>query len=68
MIHYLSRPEVAERIGVKTDTLNRYKLPEPDAQIGARQVGWLPATIDAWNDARPGRRGPAPTTKEGTPA
>lgn len=56
MIRYLSRPEVAERIGVKPDTLNRYTLPEPDAQIGARQLGWLPATIDAWNDARPGRR------------
>jgi predicted DNA-binding transcriptional regulator AlpA len=52
---YLSRPEVAERIGVKPDTLNRYRLPEPDAQIGARQVGWLPATIDAWNASRPSR-------------
>ena len=47
MIRYLSRPEVAERIGVKPDTLNRYKLPDPDAQTGARQLGWLPATIDA---------------------
>ena len=54
-VRYLSRPEVAERIGVKKDTLNRYKLPLPDAQIGARQVGWLPATIDAWNAARPSR-------------
>ena len=54
---YLSRPEVAERIGVKKDTLNRYKLPEPDAQIGARQVGWLPETIDKWNAARPGSPG-----------
>lgn len=53
---YLSRPEVAARIGVKKDTLNRYKLPEPDAQIGARQVGWLPETIDAWNAARPKNR------------
>ena len=58
MKRYLSRPEVAERIGVKPDTLNRYKLPEPDAQIGARQLGWLPETIDAWNASRPGRRGP----------
>ena len=66
MIRYLSRPEVAERIGVKPDTLNRYKLPEADAQIGARQLGWLPSTIDAWNAARPGRRGPAQPTKEGT--
>jgi predicted DNA-binding transcriptional regulator AlpA len=50
---YLSRPEVAARIGVATDTLNRYKLPAPDAQIGVRQVGWLPETIDAWHAARP---------------
>lgn len=57
MIRYLSRPEVAERIGVKPDTLNRYKLPDPDAQIGARQLGWLPATIDAWNASRPGKPG-----------
>lgn len=55
---YLSRPEVAERIGVKPDTLNRYNLPTPDAQIGARQVGWLPATIDAWNASRPSRTRP----------
>jgi predicted DNA-binding transcriptional regulator AlpA len=52
MKRYLSRPEVAERIGVKKDTLNRYKLPKPDAQIGTRQVGWLPSTIDAWNASR----------------
>jgi predicted DNA-binding transcriptional regulator AlpA len=51
---YLSRPEVAERIGVLPDTLNKYKLPEPDALIG-RLKGWLPETIDAWNDARPSK-------------
>lgn len=51
---YLSRSELAERIGVKPDTLGRYKLPEPDAMIGAVR-GWLPETIDAWNEARPGR-------------
>lgn len=52
---YLSRPEVAARIGVQPDTLNRYKLPPPDAQIGVRLIGWLPETIDEWNEARPGR-------------
>lgn len=52
-IHYLSRSEVAERIGVKPSTLNRYRLPEPDAFVG-RARGWLPETIDAWNAARPG--------------
>jgi predicted DNA-binding transcriptional regulator AlpA len=57
MKRYLSRPEVAARIGVKKDTLNRYKLPPPDAQIGVRQVGWLPATIDAWHASRRPRVG-----------
>lgn len=57
-IRYLSRPEVAARIGVQPDTLNRYKLPAPDAQIGARLVGWKPKTIDDWNAARPSKRDP----------
>lgn len=48
---YLSRAEVAERIGVKPDTLGRYRLPEPDAMIGTVR-GWLPATIDAWHATR----------------
>jgi len=58
-VRYLSRPEVAARIGVKPDTLNRYKLPPHDAQIGARLVGWLPETIDAWNARRPSKRAPS---------
>ena len=48
---YLSRSEVAARIGVKPDTLGRYKLPEPDAMIGSVR-GWLPATIDKWHAGR----------------
>lgn len=52
MKKYLSRAEVAERIGVKPDTLGRYRLPEPDAMIGTVR-GWLPATIDAWHSGRP---------------
>lgn len=64
---YLSRPEVAARIGVQPDTLNRYKLPVPDAQIGSRLVGWLPETIDEWDANRPRtRRVPRPTLTEGT--
>lgn len=54
---YLSRTELAERIGVKVATLSRYKLPEPDVIIGASgrgTMGWLPETVDAWNAARPG--------------
>ncbi|VBA56014.1 hypothetical protein LAUMK142_05347 [Mycobacterium pseudokansasii] len=54
-VRYLSRAEVAERIGVKPDTLGRYNLPEPDAVIGTVR-GWLPRTIDRWNRARPSRR------------
>lgn len=53
MIAYLSRKEVAERIGVQQSTLSRYALPEPDAMIGATR-GWLPETIDVWNAGRPG--------------
>ncbi|GAA1671157.1 hypothetical protein MMUR_47760 [Mycolicibacterium murale] len=53
-IRYLSRTELAERIGVKPDTLGRYKLPEPDAVIGTTR-GWLPDTVDEWNASRPGR-------------
>lgn len=51
---YLSRADVAERLGVKPDTLSRYKLPAPDAMIGTTR-GWLAETIDEWNAARPGR-------------
>ena len=54
MTVYLSTSEFAARIGVKPDTLNRYKLPEPDAMIG-RTRGWLPETVDAWNASRPGK-------------
>lgn len=54
MITYLSRAELAERIGVKPDTLSRYKLPEPDAMIGDVR-GWTVETVDAWNAARPGK-------------
>jgi hypothetical protein len=54
VIRYLNREAVAHRIGVKPDTLSRYKLPPPDAMIGTVR-GWLPETIDEWNAARPGR-------------
>lgn len=56
---FLALPEVAERLGLAVGTLNRYRtegrLPPPDAQIGTRQVGWKPATIDKWSANRPGR-------------
>lgn len=53
-IQYLSVSEVAARIGVTAGTLSRYRLPAPDAMIGTVR-GWTPATIDAWQAARPGR-------------
>lgn len=54
MIRYLSRTQVANRIGVRAATLSRYKLPPPDATIGTAR-GWLPETIDHWQQQRPGR-------------
>jgi predicted DNA-binding transcriptional regulator AlpA len=51
---FLSRKEVAERLGVSSGAFSRVPLPEPDAIIGGVR-GWLPATIDAWNESRPGR-------------
>ena len=54
MNHYLSRAEFAERIGVKPDTMSRYKLPEPDVTIGNTR-GWSVETVDAWNAERPGK-------------
>lgn len=54
MLTFLSRSEVAQRLGVKTDSINGYDLPEPDAKIGNHR-GWLPATIDAFKQSRPGR-------------
>lgn len=62
-IRYMTSTEVAAHIGVKPSTLNRYKLPEPDAMIGNVR-GWRRETVDAWNAARPGRgrwRATAPT-------
>ncbi|MGR6579248.1 helix-turn-helix domain-containing protein [Rhodococcus qingshengii] len=64
-IVYLSREQVAERIGVHSGALSRYKLPPPDAVIGHLNEdgsvprgsfrGWLPKSIDEWNANRPGR-------------
>jgi predicted DNA-binding transcriptional regulator AlpA len=53
-MNYLSRTEIAQRIGVKPGALSRYKLPPPDATIGYVR-GWLPASIDQWQAQRPGQ-------------
>ena len=52
---YLSRPQVAARLGLARGTLNRYRLPPPDAMVGTLP-GWLPATIDRWDSQRPSKR------------
>lgn len=63
---YLNLTEFAERIDIARDTLAKYRLPPHDAMIGDRR-GWLPSTIDEWNDARPGRGnwGPSANTATG---
>jgi len=54
MKRYLSRAELAARIGVKPDSLGHYKLPTPDAMIGTIR-GWTVATVDRWHEGRPGK-------------
>lgn len=55
MIIYLSRGEIADRLGLTLDTIKGYDkkrmLPEPDAMVGRNQ-GWLPQTIDEWQALR----------------
>lgn len=51
---FLSRKEFAERVGVLPDSLNRYTLPPADVTLNG-SLGWRPETVDAWNEARPGR-------------
>ncbi|WP_433657827.1 helix-turn-helix domain-containing protein [Nocardia sp. CA-128927] len=67
---YLSRAQFAERIGVDSATLSKYKIPAPDVLVGpvnddgtvprGTTRGWLPETIDAWHAARPGHGGRPP--------
>lgn len=52
---FLSKTEVAERLGMKSvRSLNKVKLPPHDARIG-NTLGWKPITIDVWHAERPGR-------------
>lgn len=54
MIRYLSTTDIAARLGVTRAAVSKYRLPEPDATIGTVR-GWLPTTIDQWEQARPGQ-------------
>lgn len=73
---YLDIAGIAERIGIKPDSVQTYHkravrgrrdgdvkpwdLPEPDARFGGRPV-WLVATVEAWEAARPGTNTEAAT-------
>lgn len=74
MADYLDIAAVARLAGVSPSTIRSYRaldgreerahlprlMPEPDITLG-QSPGWLPATIDAWLAARPGRgTGPKP--------
>jgi predicted DNA-binding transcriptional regulator AlpA len=54
-LHFLSRTEVAEHLGLAgLHSLTGVKLPPPDVIVGDR-LGWTEATIDEWQANRPGR-------------
>jgi hypothetical protein len=51
---YLSRVEVAARIGLKSvRSLSGMTLPPYDVRVGVHR-GWKPETIDTWQANRPG--------------
>ncbi|MFC8182377.1 helix-turn-helix transcriptional regulator [Rhodococcus sp. NPDC057297] len=69
-IRYLSRGEIAERLGVSLDAIKGYQkqgyLPEPDALVGRNQ-GWLETTIEHWHANRPGAGARTDLKKEAPP-
>lgn len=52
---YLSASDIAKRLGVRVETIHRYRnrkeLPPEDAKFG-RSPAWKEATIDAWEKDR----------------
>jgi hypothetical protein len=54
----LYRADLAELIGVKVDTLNRYRLPPRDGtdiEAGKARPYWWLSTAERWIEERPGR-------------
>ena len=55
ILRFLGRTEVAHYLGMRSiRSLSGVQLPPHDAEIGDRK-GWMPATIDKWQAARPGK-------------
>lgn len=55
---YLSLQGVADHLGVSRNSVAKYNLPAPDVIVGEglnAPRGWSEATIDAWNESRPGK-------------
>jgi hypothetical protein len=63
---FLNLAQFETRIGLARGGLSKFRnLPEPDVIVGpvnddgtlprGTARGWLPETIDRWNEARPGR-------------
>lgn len=55
---HLYRADVAALIGVKLNSLQRLRLPDPDGtdvEGGHARPWWLEATIREWQARRPGR-------------
>jgi hypothetical protein len=51
---YMSRTEVATYLGLASvKSLSKTKMPRADVIVGDHK-GWTKATIDKWNEERPG--------------
>jgi hypothetical protein len=54
----LYRADLAELAGIKTNSLNKLRKPEPDGydiDEGHARPWWWESTATAWIEARPGR-------------
>lgn len=52
VLHFMSRGEIAEYLGVSLATVKGYvDFPEPDVTVGRNQ-GWAKETVDRWVASR----------------